>query len=60
MKQVPFNEVALDQRFTYKNIEYIKENQVRVSCCRFTNAHAVGNANQKIGIKPSEMVEVDD
>ncbi len=60
MKQVPFSEVALGQRFVYKNFEYIKIEQKRISCCKFTNAHIVGDLNQKIGIKPVETVEVDE
>jgi len=60
MKQVPFSEVALGQRFVYQNMEYIKIEQKRISCCKFTNCHAVGNTNQKIGIKPAETVEVDE
>lgn len=59
MKQVPFSQVELNQRFVYKNSEYIKIEQKRVSCCRFTNAHIVGDVNQKIGIRPQEVVEVD-
>ena len=58
MKKVPFSQVAVGQTFTYKNSQYVKLETTKVSCCRFTNAHLVGNTNQKIGVKPVEQVEV--
>lgn len=58
MKSVPFNEVQVGQTFTYNGNEYVKIENKKINCCRFTNAHLVGDENQKIGVKPIENVEV--
>ena len=59
MKEVVFSDVSVNQKFTYENNEYIKTDQKKISCCKFINAHLVGNTNQTIGIRPNQTVKVD-
>lgn len=58
MKSVPFSSVKVNDTFTYKGSDYVKLQTNKISCCKFTNAHLVGNPNKKIGVKPTEQVEV--
>jgi hypothetical protein len=58
MKTVNFSAVKVNQTFSYNGKEYVKLETKKVSCCKFTNAHLVGDPNQKIGIKPTVIVEV--
>ena len=51
-----FSELAVGDRFTYNNQQYVKVQDVRVSCCRTVNCHVVGNANNKLFIHPSTTV----
>jgi hypothetical protein len=60
MKSVPFRELKVGDEFTYKDNNYVKANQIKISCCKFTNAYLVDNNKKKIGLKPQEMVEVQD
>lgn len=60
MKQVPVDTVPVNTKFTYNNAEYIKENKVKISCCKFTNARLVSDPNQKVGLTPKTIVEVED
>jgi predicted CxxxxCH...CXXCH cytochrome family protein len=53
-----FSELAVGDRFTSNGQEYIKIQDVRVSCCRSVNCHSVGNVNSKSFIHPSTMVTV--
>ena len=60
MKQILFSEVNINQKFVYKAQEFIKEEKKQKTCCTYTNAHAVSDANRKIGVKPNETVEVEE
>lgn len=42
-----FAEVAVGEKFTVNNVEYVKTEEVRVSCCKVINAYAVSDASQK-------------
>jgi hypothetical protein len=45
--QKQFHELAIGDRFTVNGVEYIKTEEVRVSCCRSINCYASSDANQK-------------
>ena len=45
-------DVAIGERFTLAGTEYIKTNEVRISCCKIINCEAVGNPNQKNFFSP--------
>lgn len=55
-----FKDLADNDIFKSKGIEYKKIPQFKVSCCRSVNAEQVDNANQKTFIQPSEEVEIND
>jgi hypothetical protein len=42
-----FRDIAVGQRFTYAGIEYLRTEVNRISCCKATNAQAVGNPSQQ-------------
>lgn len=42
-----FEEVLVGQRFIVNNTEYVKTEEVRISCCRSVNCYASIDANQK-------------
>jgi hypothetical protein len=42
-----FAEVAVGEKFTVNNVEYVKTEDVRVSCCKVINAYAANDASQK-------------
>ena len=42
-----FEELALGDKFTVNNVEYVKTEEVRVSCCRSINCHASTDNTQK-------------
>jgi hypothetical protein len=42
-----FAELVVGDKFTVNNIEYIKTEEVRVSCCKTINAYVSSDANQK-------------
>lgn len=53
-----FSELSVGQRFTVNGVEYIKTQEVRVSCCRSINCQAVNDPNNKTYIQPSTTVSV--
>lgn len=53
-----FGELAVGDRFVFNNQEYIKTNEVRVSCCRSINACSANDSNNKVYIQPSSLVTV--
>jgi len=53
-----FSELAVGERFTVNGMEYIKTQEIRVSCCRSINAQAVNDINNKTFIGPTTTVTV--
>lgn len=51
-------EVAVGTQFTVNNLEYIKTEEVRVSCCRSINCQLVSDNNQKAFFPGSTVVIV--
>lgn len=51
-------EVAVGSNFTVNNVEYVKTEEVRVSCCRSINCQLVSDANQKAFFPGSTVVTV--
>ena len=53
-----FEELALGDKFTVNNVEYVKAEEVRVSCCRSINCHTSTDSNQKAFFPGSTVVVV--
>lgn len=53
-----FSAIGNGTKFIYKNEEYVKIPEHRISCCSFTNASKISDSNQKIGVPPATEVEV--
>lgn len=53
-----FSELANGERFTLNGVEYIKTQEVKISCCRSINAQAVVDANNKTFVPPNTTVSV--
>jgi hypothetical protein len=49
-------DIAIGERFTVAGVEYIKTNDVRVSCCKVINCEVVGDPNQKNFFSPDTEV----
>lgn len=54
-----FSEIAVGQKFTVGSVEYIKTEEVRVSCCRSINAQLATDSNKQTFFQPSTVVVVD-
>lgn len=50
--------VAVGTKFTVNNVEYVKTEEVRVSCCRSINCQVASDANQKAFFPGSTVVVV--
>lgn len=55
-----FKDLAVEEKFIHNDIEYIKINPIRVSCCKSLNAQQVADVNNKIFIQPLIEVNVND
>lgn len=53
-----FSELAVGERFTLNGVEYIKTQEVRVSCCRSVNAQLINDANNKTFVGGNTVVNV--
>lgn len=53
-----FAELKAGDRFTLNGIEYIKTEDVRVSCCRVVNAYSAADASQTMQFAPETRVVV--
>ena len=60
MSTKQFKDLADNEIFNNKGIQYKKIPVVKISCCRSINAEQIDNANQKVFIQPLEEVEVND
>jgi len=53
-----FSELAVGERFTLNGVEYVKTQEVKVSCCRSINCQAISDPNTKTYIQSSTTVTV--
>jgi hypothetical protein len=54
----PLSEVAVGSIFTVNGIEYVKTDDVRISCCKSVNCYAVSDSSQKTYLAPNTVVSV--
>jgi hypothetical protein len=45
--QKKFEELVVGEKFTVNGVEYIKTEDVRISCCRSVNCYSVADSSQK-------------
>lgn len=53
-----FQELGVGDRFLYNGQEFIKTEEIRVSCCRTINAKASNDHNSTAYIQPTATVVV--
>jgi hypothetical protein len=53
-----FSDIKVGERFTINGKEYVRIQDVKVSCCRSINAQAVENAGERIFVQPTNVVTV--
>lgn len=53
-----FGELSVGDRFVFNNQEFVKTNEVRISCCRTVNACAANDSNNTVYIQPTTTVTV--
>lgn len=53
-----FSELNTGDRFSLNGTEYVKSDEVRVSCCRSVNCQEVNNPNNKNYVHPTTQVTV--
>lgn len=58
MKQVAFSELAVGSEFVHAGTTWVKVNEHRINCCKFTNAMAKDDNARLIGFKGNDTVEV--
>lgn len=54
-----FQDVAIGTTFRFNNQDYVKIQNIKVSCCRSVNCHKVNSPNDRHFIQPQQKVEVD-
>lgn len=55
-----FKDIVVDEKFKIDNVEYVKINAVKISCCKSINAQQITDANNKTFVQPLTEVDVDD
>lgn len=58
MNTKPFSELNVGDRFIFNNLEFIKTEDVRVSCCRSVNAKASNDSSSTTYVQPDTVVVV--
>lgn len=53
-----FGELAVGDRFSINGKEYVKTQEIRISCCQRINAQSIANSNEKIKVDPSTTVTI--
>lgn len=56
--QKQFSELSVGDKFTVNGTEYVKMQEVRVSCCRSLNCYQTNNADQKTFFPGNTLVTV--
>lgn len=54
----PFSELIVGTKFTINNVEYVKTDEVRVSCCRSVNCQMTADSSQRTFIPAEAIVTV--
>jgi len=52
-----FHELAVGDRFTFNNKEYVKIEEVRISCCKVKENCREATTNATAVLKPADNVE---
>ena len=61
MSNVKFSSLAIGQSFIYNSQEYVKTQEVRISCCKKANCRVQANSNNKKNyIAPGTLVQKKD
>jgi hypothetical protein len=55
-----FKDIVVDEKFKIDDVEYVKINAVKISCCKSINAQQITDANNKTFVQPLTEVDVDD
>lgn len=55
-----FKDVLVDEKFKINDVEYVKINAVKISCCKAINAQQTADSNSKTFVQPLIEVDVDD
>lgn len=55
-----FKDILVDEKFKINDVEYVKINAVKISCCRSINAQQITDTNNKTFVQPLTEVDVDD
>lgn len=53
-----FSELSNGDKFSLNGKEYVKVSEVKITCCKRINAHAVSNTNERILVQPSTTVTI--
>jgi hypothetical protein len=53
-----FSELVVGERFTLNGTEYVKAQEVKVSCCRSVNCQSISDPNNKTYVQPSTTVTI--
>lgn len=53
-----FTELSTGDRFTFNGREYVKMQELRISCCKTINAQSIENSNDRIYVQPNTVVVV--
>lgn len=56
--ETKFSDLVVGSRFTLNNVEYIKTEDVRVSCCQVINSYLADNSASRHFIQPETVVVV--
>lgn len=51
-----FGELITGQRFILNGSEYVKVQEIKISCCKVINCQLVNDPNNKTYINPTTMV----
>lgn len=58
MIEKQFSQLSTGERFVLNGVEYIKTEEVRISCCRSVNCQSVADSNHKTYVSPNVSVSV--
>ena len=53
-----FSELSTGTKFSVNGIEYVKTEEVRISCCKVVNAYASSDSSQKVQFSGDTKVVV--
>jgi len=53
-----FGELSVGDRFSINGKEYVKIQEIRISCCQRINAQSTTNPSEKIKVDPATTVTI--